>query len=98
VALANLGKLKDPESWMKDMGACMENILLEAVYLGLGAVWLGMDTGDAKRHIRGIFNLPDNIESFAIASIGYPAEGRENKFLDHYDAAKVHWERYSEGR
>lgn len=42
VLLGNKDKMKFPENWQQDMGASAENILLEAVELGLGAVWLGV--------------------------------------------------------
>ncbi len=34
--------LRFPEIAVQDMGACVENILLEAVDLGFGAVWMGI--------------------------------------------------------
>ncbi len=73
-----------------DLSACSENILLEAVELGLGAVWLGiapelqwMET--AKR----ILDIPDNLEVFSIIPCGYPT--KEAIQQDRFDETRIHY-------
>ena len=45
--------------------------------------------------IREIFNLKgESLRPFNIVSLGYPAEGLENKFVDKYDETRVHYETY----
>lgn len=74
------------------MGAAAENLLLEAVELDLGAVWLGVATSEeVSKFITNFFNLPENIKPFALVSVGYP-DGQENKFIDRYNQSKVHYE------
>jgi len=55
------------------MGACIENMLLAAHGLGLGAVWLGeiLKNSDAVRKLLG---LPDTMELMAVVAIGHPTE------------------------
>ena len=42
VMLVNKECLKYPDYWEQDLSAAAQNILLEAVEIGLGAVWLGI--------------------------------------------------------
>jgi nitroreductase len=95
VAVANRNEYKIPTSWQQDMGAAVQNLLLEAAALELGAVWLGVAT--AKEHsdyIQEIFKLPDSIQPFAIIPVGYPAAGQNNIFIDRFNASKVHYEEW----
>lgn len=59
VLLANGNELKVPTAWEQDMSAAAQNLLLEAVYLGLGGVWFGVQTSDVIiENVRNFFNLP----------------------------------------
>ncbi|MCD6322246.1 MAG: nitroreductase family protein [Clostridiales bacterium] len=90
VLLVNHNNLRFPEYTDQDMSACAQNILLEAVSLGLGAVWLGIaPLKDREKAISDIFDLPDNIQPFAIIPIGYPLNEGANQFIDRYDPKKV---------
>ncbi|MGQ9781379.1 MAG: nitroreductase family protein [Nitrososphaeria archaeon] len=51
------------------MGAAIENILLSAVNLGLGACWV---SGFRAEELTSIFNLPRSVEPVSIIPIGYP--------------------------
>ncbi|GKX67216.1 nitroreductase family protein [Inconstantimicrobium mannanitabidum] len=92
VLLANSDKFRVPTAWQQDMGAAAQNILLEATHLNLGAVWLGVATADSVvDNVKEMFNLPDNIKPFALISVGYP-DNQKNEFVDRYDAERVHYE------
>jgi nitroreductase len=65
--------VKDHQS----MGACLQNMLLAAHGLGLGAVWLGEILKNAGP-IRSLFDLPDNLELMAVVAIGHPAEPKRS--------------------
>jgi nitroreductase len=93
VLVCNMEKLKAEPVWKNDMAAAAQNILLEAVYLGLGAVWQGAGGEEAARYIKEIFGCPGTIMPFALISIGYP-DGAKNEFVDRYDAQKVHYEKW----
>jgi len=97
VLLANSNNFKVPTGWQQDMGAATENILLEATYLGLGAVWLGVATADvAIDYIKNLYDLPENIKPFAMIAIGYP-DGQKNEFVDRYIAERIHLEKWTKG-
>lgn len=55
------------------IGACIQNILLEAHSLGLGAVWLG-EILKSREQISEILGLGKELELMAVVAMGYPAE------------------------
>lgn len=94
VLLADTSRLAIPNAWQQDMGAAAENILLEATHLGLGAVWLGVAVSDSSMDfVKKLYDLPDTIQPFALIAVGYP-DDQENKFVDRYQAERVHYEKY----
>lgn len=94
VFLANENELKVPTAWEQDMAAAVQNLLLEAVHLELGGVWMGVSTADlVVENVRELFNLPDHMKPFALISVGYP-DGQKNEFVDRYIAEKVHYENW----
>lgn len=95
VVLGNEDNMKYPELWEQDLGAATENLLLEAVSEGLATVWLGVaPLEDRIKRIKKMFNLPLNIKPYAVIALGYPVDGQGNKFVDRYDASKVHEEEF----
>ena len=94
VLLADKNALKIPTAWEQDLGAAAENLLLEAVHLGLGGVWLGVATSDTvMENVSRLFQLPEQLKPFALISVGYPDE-QKNQFIDRYNAEKVHYEKW----
>lgn len=61
----------------QSIGACLQNMLLAAHALGLGAVWLGEILRNADR-VRELLELPENLELMAVIAVGRPA-GRNQK-------------------
>ncbi len=53
------------------VGACLQNMLLAAHALGLGAVWLGEILKNAGR-VRDLFGLPERFELMAVIAVGHP--------------------------
>jgi len=95
VALSNSDNHKLPSAWQQDMGASLENLLLEAVYLDLGAVWLGVATAEENmKFITDTFDLPKNIIPFGLVIVGYPDDSQKNSFTDRFDEKKVHYENW----
>lgn len=93
--LGNEKEFKVPKGWEEDLGAASQNMLLEAVHLGLGAVWLGVATADVvTEQVRSFFQLPDHIRPFGLIAIGYP-DGQKNEFTDRYKAERVHYEKWA---
>jgi nitroreductase len=60
--------VKDHQS----MGACIQNMLLAAHALGLGAVWLGEILRNADG-VRALLGLPEDMELMAVVALGHPA-------------------------
>ena len=56
------------------MGACIQNMLLAAHALGLGAVWLGEILKNAES-VRVLLELPLEMELMAVVAVGHPAAG-----------------------
>jgi nitroreductase len=56
------------------MGACIENMLLAAHAIGLGAVWLGEILKNAGE-VRALLQLPETLELMAVVAVGHPAGG-----------------------
>lgn len=79
-----------PELCEIDLSAAVQNMLLEAHYLGLGAVWLGIaPLRHRMDNVRQELGLPENLEAFCFVSCGYPAEERPPQ--NRYQEAKIHW-------
>lgn len=55
------------------MGACIQNMLLAAHGLGLGAVWLGEILKNADA-VRSLFGLSENNELMAVVALGHSGE------------------------
>ena len=60
---------------LQDCSAAIENLLLAASALGLGACWLGVHPREERvKHIRGLLNIPDPVIPIATIAIGWPGE------------------------
>lgn len=78
---------------LQDCSAAIENLLIAASILGLGACWLGVHPREDRiRRIREILCLPENIVPVAMISMGYPAEQKEPR--TRYAEKYVHHERW----
>lgn len=78
---------------LQDCSAAIENLLLAAAALGLGAVWLGVHPReDRVAHIRRLLGIPDAVLPVAAIAVGWPAEHPSPR--TRFDATKVrreHW-------
>ncbi|MHC4606173.1 MAG: nitroreductase family protein [Planctomycetota bacterium] len=79
--------------WHVDAAAATENILLAAVALGLGAVWIGVYPRDPhERGVREILGIPGHRRVLSMIAVGHPAE--EKPAHTKYDEARIHHDRY----
>lgn len=86
---ADTRHLPFPFFWVQDCSAAVQNLLLAAHALGLGAVWTGCYPLEDRvagfaRHCR----LPDGVVPFAFIVLGRPAETPPPQ--DRYSTDRVH--------
>ena len=94
IVLGNTKKFRLVKDMIQqDLSACTQNILLQAVEEGLGAVWLGFyPKKDRVNDLRDYFNIPDHIIPFSVIAIGYPKDEKDPK--SRYDESKIHLDKY----
>lgn len=84
---------KSPGYWVVDCAAAVQNILLAAHALGLGAVWTGVYPRDRRMEgLRRLVGLPGPIVPHSLVVLGYPAEQPEgeDRFLPER-VRRNHW-------
>ena len=87
VALPQTEKLP-AEFYPQDCGAATQNILLEAVSLGLGTCWCGVyPKADRMAEMRGLFGITEPKIPFNVIAIGAPDENPHRRGF--FDKAKV---------
>ncbi|MDR2417549.1 MAG: nitroreductase family protein [Treponema sp.] len=92
----NLGQgngIRQDTWWVQDLSAATENMLLQIVDEGLGAVWLGWYPDMVRvKAFSEHFGLPSHVLPFSVIALGYPANPPQKE--DRYEPAKVHYGRY----
>lgn len=79
--------------WIQDCAAAMQNLLLEAEHLGLGAVWMGLyPMMQCVEKIKPLLSLPESIMPLGIAAIGNPEKRIDSE--DRYRSDRVHFEKW----
>lgn len=79
--------------WIEDTSAAMENLLLAAHSINLGAVWCGVyPKTDRVKAFSEIFSLPENIIPMGLAVIGHPEGSQAPK--DKWNTDNVHYENW----
>jgi nitroreductase len=82
-------KIQKTDFWIHDCSAALENILIAANALELGAVWLGVHPHeDLIEETRYLFNIPGHVTPLAIVSLGYPDETKPPR--KDYNPERVH--------
>jgi nitroreductase len=95
VVLANQSKMRFPDYMPQDLGACTQNLMLEAVHQGLGTVWLGAYPMEERvNYLNEVLDLSDNVVAYSVILVGYPLNDEDNFFNDRFDQKRVHYNRY----
>ena len=90
VLLCNNTRLKKPHMWQQDMAAATQNLLLEAVEQGLGAVWIGVaPLEDRITHVEKVMTVGVDCVPFSMIALGEPEGAEANHFIDRFDASRV---------
>lgn len=78
---------------LQDCSAAIENLLLAAHCLGLGACWLGVHPReDRMNKLRGLLSLPASVIPVSCIAIGQPGERKEPR--TRFRPALVHHEKW----
>jgi nitroreductase len=78
---------------LQDCSAAIENLLLCAHALGLGACWLGVHPReDRVRKLRDILGLPESVIPISGIAIGRPGEEKEAR--TRFNGNYVHWDKW----
>jgi len=79
--------------WIQDCSAAIENTLIAARALGLGAVWLGIYPLETRyKQVQKLLNIPEKVIPLGLISIGYPAE--EKPPANRFNASRVHYNKW----
>ena len=79
---------------LQDCSAAIENLLLAAHALGLGACWLGVHPREERiRRVKAILDLPEPVIPVACVALGHP--GEEKAPRTRFNAAYVHHEKWT---
>jgi nitroreductase len=93
----------DPEKcdvWVEDASIASIFIHLAAESIGLGSCWIQIrkrmrdQTTSAQAYIRGLLNIPKNLNVESIVAIGYPAEKTPPHRKEDLQYKKVHYDLY----
>ena len=88
-------KEKQPEIGflVEDCSASIQNMLLAAHGLGLGAVWCGIYSVEKLiKSVADVLELPDNLIPIGMVVVGVKAEDKEP--IDRFDENKVHFDKW----
>lgn len=87
------GREAAPGYFMEDCGAAVQNLLLAAHELGLGACWLGIaPVQERMQPIGELFGLPQGIVAFCGVAVGYPDEVRQ--VPERFEEERIHHNRW----
>lgn len=86
-------KQPEPGFLIEDCSASIQNILLAAHGLGLGAVWCGVySVTKLTESMSDVLGLPKNIIPVGMVVLGVKDEEKEP--IDRYDESKVHFDKW----
>jgi nitroreductase len=76
----------------------VQNLLLAARGLGLGAVLTGLLGGPGLEQTRKVLGIPDEVEPVAFVPLGFPDKQRYGPTTRRPLSEVLHWERWEEGK
>ncbi len=95
VVCGNLDLEKSKGYWVIDCSAAIQNMLLAAHGLGLGAVWCGVYPRQPRVDgLRQLLSLPDQVIPHSLVVVGFPAESPPPE--DRYHPERVHKNRWGQ--
>lgn len=100
LAIVVLGNPVLNDCWIEDCSIASVAIQYQAEDLGLGSCWAQMrgrglsDGTDAATVIRGILDIPENLEPLCVIGIGHKADERKPQSEDKLKWENVHVDKY----
>lgn len=86
---------RHPGYWVQDCSAAMQNLLVAAHALGLGAVWIGVHPiAEREGAVRDILALPAGVVCLGLVAVGHPAESKPPS--ERFEPTYVHRDRWSD--
>lgn len=86
---------KHPGYWVQDCSAAIQNTLVAAHAIGLGAVWIGVHPiAERAGNVARTCAVPEGIVPLAILAVGHPAETKPP--AERYEPTHVHHDRWRE--
>lgn len=81
---------KENPYWQQDCSAAVQNLLLAAEAIGLGAVWTGVyPDPERSSRLSSFLNLPGNVQPLCAVPVGHPAGDEKPK--DKWKPENVHY-------
>lgn len=88
LVMADLNKAINIEYGLINCAAAIENILIEAVYQGLGTCWCGIAPIEERIDaFKNYFNLSDSLYPVGIVAIGYSDENKD--IIDRFNPNNI---------
>jgi len=92
--LANVGR---SPTWRLDLSGAIENILLAATGLGLGAAWINaIDvtlSDEASSKLEEALDIPEHFQLLAFVSVGHPAQERPaHETVPYFASRRIHYD------
>ena len=99
-AIVVLGDPQKNDCWVEDGSIAAVSMQYQAEELGLGSCWVQMrgrglaDGTPADEVIRGVLDIPANLNTLCIIAVGHKADERKPQNEDNLKWENVHAEKY----
>ena len=100
LAIVVLGNSAENDCWVEDGSIAAISMQYQAEDLGLGTCWIQMrgrglsDGTTADMVIRGVLNIPENLNVLCVLAVGYKADERKPQNEDKLKWENVHVDKY----
>ena len=100
LAIVVLGDPQKNDCWVEDGSIAAVSMQYQAEELGLGSCWVQMrgrglaDGTPADEVIRGVLDIPANLNTICIIAVGHKADERKPQNEDNLKWENVHAEKY----
>jgi nitroreductase len=99
--IAVCGWPKRSPTWVLDISAAIENMLIGATSMGLGTAWIGApDTALwelCEEFLHDALAIPIDVRVLALVAVGHPAQERSpHRKQDRFDETRIHYGMWGE--